>query len=93
MRLLLDSHAPGGAGGTGRAFDWRRRVDSAQPLWLAGGLNPDNVRQAVREFRPYAVDVSSGVEKEPGVKDHELLRRFMEAAKQALPVSAEDRIH
>lgn len=91
--LLLDSHAPGGAGGTGRAFDWRRRVDSAKPLWLAGGLNPDNVRQAVREFRPYAVDVSSGVEAEPGVKDHELLRRFIETAKQALPVGAEDRNH
>ncbi len=82
--ILLDSHAPGGAGGTGNTFDWRRRVDCDKPLWLAGGLNPDNVAQAVRQFRPWAVDVSSGVESAPGVKNPEAMRRFIQQAKQAI---------
>lgn len=81
--ILLDSHAPGGAGGTGRTFDWRQRVDSDKPLWLAGGLNPDNVARAVTEFRPFAVDVSSGVEASPGVKDPDRIRRFIHNARQA----------
>ena len=81
--ILLDSHAPGGAGGTGQTFDWRQRVDSDKPLWLAGGLNPSNVGQAVQELRPYAVDVSSGVEASPGVKDPDRIRRFIHNARQA----------
>jgi len=81
--LLLDSHDPGGAGGTGRAFDWRRRVTTDRPLWLAGGLVPDNVAEAVRTVRPYAVDVSSGVESAPGIKDPERILSFTRNAKQA----------
>jgi phosphoribosylanthranilate isomerase len=51
-------------------------------VFLAGGLTPDNVGRAIAEVRPYAVDVSSGVESKPGVKDHGLLRRFIDAAKE-----------
>jgi phosphoribosylanthranilate isomerase len=86
--LLLDSHAPGGAGGTGRVFDWRRRVATSKPLWLAGGLHPGNVGEAVREFRPYAVDVSSGVESSPGVKDQDLMRRFIQIVQQQSQVES-----
>lgn len=83
--ILLDSHEPGGAGGggTGKTFDWRRRVASEKPLWLAGGLNPDNVATAVRQFQPYAVDVSSGVESAPGIKSDDLVQSFIRNAKQA----------
>lgn len=81
--VLLDSHEPGGAGGTGKTFDWRQRVGSNKPLWLAGGLNPDNVAEAVRQFEPYAVDVSSGVESAPGIKDDVLVKSFVNNAKQA----------
>ncbi len=81
--LLLDSHAPGGAGGTGRTFDWGRRVASDKPLWLAGGLGPDNVAEAVRRFRPWAVDVSSGVESRPGIKDPDRVRQFVLNARSA----------
>ncbi len=80
--VVLDSHAPGGAGGTGQAFDWRREVRVTQPVWLAGGLNPDNVAEAVRRFSPYAVDVSSGVEDSPGVKNHALIRKFIDNARR-----------
>jgi phosphoribosylanthranilate isomerase len=76
--LLLDSHAHGQAGGTGRTFDWQRiPTDIGHPLVLAGGLNPDNVAEAVRRVRPYAVDVSSGVEAAPGIKDAGLIEAFM----------------
>jgi phosphoribosylanthranilate isomerase len=81
--MLLDSHAPGGAGGTGETFDWTRRVGSEKPLWLAGGLNPDNVASAVKQFRPFAVDVSSGVESSPGIKRDDLVKNFIQNAKQA----------
>ena len=81
--VLLDSHAPGGAGGTGKTFDWSRRVRSDKPIWLAGGLNPDNVAEAVLRFQPQAVDVSSGVESSPGVKDEARVRHFITNAKQA----------
>ncbi len=80
--ILLDSHEPGGAGGTGRTFDWRQRVGSDKPLWLAGGLNPGNVAEAVRQFQPYAVDVSSGVESSPGIKSDALVQSFIRNAKQ-----------
>lgn len=76
--LLLDGHAHGQAGGTGRSFDWRRVPrDFAQPVVLAGGLKPDNIAEAVRMVRPYAVDVSSGVEAAPGIKDAGLIEAFM----------------
>lgn len=80
--ILLDSHEPGGAGGTGVAFDWRREVHITAPLWLAGGLNPGNVAAAVRRLRPYAVDVSSGVEIRPGIKDPALIEEFIINARQ-----------
>lgn len=76
--LLLDSHGGGRIGGTGEAFDWQRipsRLD--RPLVLAGGLNPDNVAAAIRQTRPWAVDVSSGVEVSPGIKDNDLIQAFM----------------
>jgi phosphoribosylanthranilate isomerase len=76
--FLLDSHAPGEGGGRGVTFDWSR-VPAALPRpWiLAGGLTCDNVATAVRTVRPYAVDVSSGVESAPGIKDPEKMRRFV----------------
>ncbi|MFH1035452.1 MAG: phosphoribosylanthranilate isomerase [Pseudomonadota bacterium] len=81
--LLLDTAVPGRAGGTGRAFDWNLAVELARrrPIILAGGLNPDNVAQAVNIVKPFAVDVSSGVEKEPGRKDHAQIRNFIARAK------------
>jgi phosphoribosylanthranilate isomerase len=79
--LLLDSHAPGGVGGTGAVFDWALIPAAPAPLVLAGGLTPANVRQAVAQVRPWAVDVSSGVEDRPGVKNEELMREFIQEAK------------
>lgn len=76
--FLLDSHALGKAGGTGEAFDWSLvPQDVSWPLILAGGLHPDNVEQAVRAVRPYAVDISSGVESAPGIKDRNKIEAFM----------------
>jgi phosphoribosylanthranilate isomerase len=76
--LLLDSHGGGRTGGSGHRFDWERvPVDAGKPLILAGGLNPDNVAQAVQRLRPFAVDVSSGVESAKGIKDYGLMRAFM----------------
>jgi phosphoribosylanthranilate isomerase len=64
--------------------DWRRAalIAKARRVILAGGLTPSNVRQAISEVRPYAVDVASGVESQPGIKDHGLLRAFIAAAKE-----------
>ena len=83
---LLDSRVPGRHGGTGVAFDWSlaARVDVPRPVILAGGLCPGNVAEAVRQVRPYAVDVSSGVEAKPGIKDAARVRAFVEAARAAL---------
>jgi phosphoribosylanthranilate isomerase len=68
--LMLDAHVPGEPGGTGRSFDWDRIPrDLPIPIILSGGLNPGNVGRAVREVRPWAVDVSSGVESGRGSKD------------------------
>ena len=83
--VLLDAHVAGEWGGTGRTFDWAlaRRTRAAVPrLFLAGGLNPDNVAEAVAAVRPYAVDVCSGVETSPGRKGAELLRRFVERVRE-----------
>jgi len=76
--LLLDSHAPGMAGGTGEVFDWSTITEVTKPIVLAGGLNAGNVKQAITIATPYAVDVSSGVESEPGIKDEEQIRHFMQ---------------
>ena len=76
--LLLDSHGGNKMGGTGQGFDWSRiPADRRRPLILAGGLHPGNVAAAIRQVRPYAVDVSSGVETAKGIKDAELMRAFL----------------
>jgi phosphoribosylanthranilate isomerase len=81
---LLDAHRPGKPGGTGESFDWELLVArrSEVPLILAGGLTPENVADAVVAARPFAVDVASGVEAGPGVKDHPLMARFVEGARR-----------
>ena len=86
--VLTDSHVPGAHGGTGRSHNWatsraiRDRI-APTPLILAGGLTSDNVRAAIETVRPYAVDVSSGVERRPGVKDPAKMRCFIEAVTEA----------
>ena len=80
--LLLDGHGLGEAGGSGRSFDWSQMPSGlAQPLVLAGGLNPDNVAQAIRIARPWAVDVASGVEASPGIKDAAKMTAFIAAVR------------
>ncbi len=83
--VLVDAHVPGLHGGTGRTAPWDLLADfrSPVPLILAGGLTPDNVAQAVRTVRPYAVDVASGVESRPGLKDPDRMRRFIDEARAA----------
>jgi len=82
---LLDAYSPALHGGTGESFEWQlvagRR--SQVPLILAGGLTAENVAEAIAAARPYAVDVASGIEAEPGVKDHRLMTSFAEAARTA----------
>lgn len=85
--VLLDAYDPKQRGGTGKTLDWdiaRRVVEMGKPVVLAGGLTPENVAEAVRAVRPYAVDVSGGVESAPGKKDHERIRSFIRNAKNAL---------
>jgi len=80
--VLLDAHDPVLHGGTGRTIDFVRAaaVAARRRVVLAGGLTPANVRDAIKTVRPYAVDVASGVESEPGIKNHDLLRAFILAA-------------
>lgn len=84
VTVLLDAHDPIRRGGTGRTIDWRAAaaVAGMRPVVLSGGLTPANVAEAVRTVRPYAVDVSSGVESAPGVKDESKLRAFFAALQQ-----------
>jgi len=83
--LLLDTYTDTEQGGTGKTFDWSLAVKAqeilAPPIILSGGLTTANVQDAIRKVRPYAVDVSSGVEREPEKKDPEKLRRFIELVK------------
>ncbi len=85
--ILIDSFADGRYGGTGVVHDWElsRRIKQAvqpKPLILAGGLNPENVAEAVCTVEPYAVDVSSGVERQPGIKSHKKIVEFIKNAKR-----------
>ncbi|WP_425509653.1 phosphoribosylanthranilate isomerase [Usitatibacter palustris] len=80
--LLLDAHVPGEKGGTGRAFDWSRIPRNlSRPVILSGGLDAANVGRAIREVGPWAVDVSSGVESERGVKDPAKITAFIRSAR------------
>lgn len=83
---LLDAYKEGIAGGTGETFDWSLAVQAAslgKPILLSGGLTPANVADAVRTVRPFGVDVSSGVERSAGVKDHEKIREFIRHVREA----------
>ena len=83
--ILLDAYSPHDRGGTGKTFDWEvaKTVSKfVDELWLAGGLTPDNVRDAIAEVQPFAVDACSSLESAPGVKDPEMLRRFITEAKR-----------
>lgn len=82
--LLLDAYRPGVPGGTGEAFDWDRVPAQLAPkIVLAGGLGPHNVGDAIRRVRPYAVDVSGGVEAEKGIKDADRIKAFIEEVRRA----------
>lgn len=81
--LLLDTHVAGQSGGTGQSFDWSRIPALTKPLVLAGGLTPGTVGAAVRQVRPYGVDVSGGVEQRKGIKDPEKIRGFIQQVRKA----------
>ena len=81
--LLLDSHAIGEDGGSGHVFDWGTIPESIRnQITLAGGLTADNVAQAIEQVRPFAVDISSGVESSGGIKDEALVKAFMNQVKR-----------
>ncbi|MCK5725704.1 MAG: phosphoribosylanthranilate isomerase [Thiotrichaceae bacterium] len=80
---LLDSHHVGGMGGSGEAFDWQTTPTTLQrPLILAGGLTPNNVAEAITATEVYGVDVSSGVESAPGIKDAEKIKHFIQEVRR-----------
>lgn len=82
--FLFDSHAVGGEGGSGKTFDWSRLPKTLnKPVILAGGLTPDNIFGAILATLPWGVDISSGIEVAPGVKDGERMRRFVEEVRRA----------
>ncbi len=76
---LLDTYKKGNAGGTGETFDWNiiNRLHLQRPMILAGGLTPENVEEALSQVQPFGIDVNSGVEIEPGIKDHARLQEFV----------------
>ena len=88
-RYVADAFVHGEYGGTGKAADWTEAARLAKrfPLMLGGGLTPANVTDAVRAVHPIGVDVSSGVESRPGIKDHERIRRFIAAARELADLS------
>ena len=80
--FILDSHNDNGIGGTGKTFDWlNTSYETIKPIMIAGGLNCDNVEDAIKVFLPYGVDVSSGVESDDGKKNLNLIREFIKKAK------------
>ena len=82
--FVLDGHPPGQQGGRGKTFDWSRVPrDLARPIILAGGLNPGNVGAAIRAVQPWAVDLASGVEASPGIKDAAKMQAFFAAVRAA----------
>ena len=83
--LLVDAYKKGLHGGTGQTFNWKwlHGITEKKRIILAGGLNPENVADAIRTVHPYAVDVASGVESSPGRKDPELVERFVSAVREA----------
>jgi len=87
---MFDAHQAGTPGGTGESFDWELAAHrrSKVPLILAGGLRPENVAEAISVVRPFALDVASGVESEPGIKDPALLGALFEAVRGAVPTRA-----
>lgn len=82
-RYVVDAHVPEQYGGSGEMADWTaaRRLAQQQPIMLAGGLTPANVNEAIRSVMPLGVDTSSGVEKQPGMKDHRKVNEFVATAK------------
>lgn len=89
--FVLDGHPPGQQGGQGRTFDWSRIPrDLGRPIILAGGLNADNVGDAIRSVRPWAVDLASGVESSPGIKDPAKMHDFFAAVAAACRQTPED---
>ena len=84
--ILLDAHDPARRGGTGQPIDWARAAEVARlrRVVLAGGLTPENVQQAIATVRPFGVDVSSGVEEAPGVKNLDKVAQFLERARAGL---------
>jgi len=85
VAILLDAYVEGVPGGTGQAFDWSLIPQGlSKPIILAGGLTPDNVAEAVARVRPYAVDVSGGVEASKGIKDHAKVQAFIKAVRGSL---------
>ena len=81
--FLLDTFSEDQYGGTGKVFDWNLAFPAKRygPIILAGGLTPNNVRQAIQRIRPYGVDVCSGVESQPGIKDHKKMKAFLKNVK------------
>ena len=78
LAILLDSYKPGVPGGTGETFDWSLIPETpTKPIILAGGLEPDNVASAITQIRPFAVDISGGVEASKGIKDHRKIEEFV----------------
>jgi phosphoribosylanthranilate isomerase len=84
--FLLDTYSEKAVGGTGKTFNWDKAIEINSigiPVILAGGLTPSNIAEAIKKVKPYGVDVNSGIEKSPGIKDHELMKELFEKLKGA----------